>query len=106
MTNMTFGIALKEKPFTEGLRRSEIMDLYDMLGGEEVYPIELEARMQECSAMGFITVDAARELDFDYESSGLHDFIAAVLDDMTQESEDSIYHFEGVNEGVNIWMSR
>ena len=103
---MKFGIAMKEKPFTEGLLRSEIMDLYDMLGGEEVYPIELEARMQECSAMGFITVDAARACDFDYEASGLHDFIAAVLDDMTQESEDSIYHFEGVNEGINIWMTR
>ena len=99
---MKFGIALKEKPFTLGLCRSEIMDLYDMLGGEEVYPIELEARMQECSAMGFITADAARACDFDYEASGLHDFIAAVLDDMTQESEDSIYHFEG----VNIWLSK
>lgn len=99
---MKFGIALKEKPFTEGLLRSEIMDLYDMLGGEEVYPIELEARMQECSAMGFIAVDAARACDFDYEASGLHDFVSVLLDEGNRESEDSVCQFKG----INIWLSK
>ena len=89
-----FDIVLKEKPFEYGLVKSEIVDLLDMCNNPEVYPIELEARDHECSAMGFISVDAADQLDFDYETSGLHDFIANILDDMDNENEDCIYEFK------------
>lgn len=99
---MLYNIVLKEKAFCDGLKRSEIMDMYDMLKGIEAYPIELEAREHECSAMGFITPNAAERLGFDYETSGLHDFIASILDDMNNESERCEYEFNG----LKIWLSR
>lgn len=97
-----YGIALREKEFEYGLNRNDVIDLFDMLGNAEVYPIELEAREHECSAMGFITTEAADSLDYDYERSGLHDFIANILDDMDNETEDCTYEFKG----VKIWLSR
>lgn len=97
---LDFGIALKQKVSTEGLNRSEIMDLYDMLAGVQVFPIELEAYCSECSAMGFISVDAAEMLDYDYEASGLHNYIASVLDDVNLETENFEYEFKG----IHIWM--
>ena len=97
-----YGIALREKECTDGLRRHDVIDLFDMLGGVEVYPIELLAKEHECSAMGFITVEAADSLGYDYERSGLHDFVANILDDMNNETEDCTYEFKD----VKIWLSR
>ena len=86
-----FGIALKQKKVTDGLKRWEILDLYDKIEFEkEVYPVEFEAREQECSAMGFITAEAANRFDYDYEESGLHDFIALILDHNELESIDPL----------------
>ena len=44
---LDFGIALKQKSGTEGLTRNEIVDLYDMLAGKQVFPLELEAHCAE-----------------------------------------------------------
>ena len=99
---LPYDIALVEKEFESGMTRSEIMDLYDMLGGREVFPIELRAGEHSCSAMGFITAEAADSLDYDYETSGLEAFVANILDDMDNESEDCTYHFNG----LKIWLSR
>lgn len=101
---MKYGIVLREKEFTNGLTKNDVTDIFDMLNDIEAYPIELEARKHECSAMGFITIEAAELLDYDYEESGLglHDFIANILDDMENESDDCEYEFKG----IKIWLSR
>lgn len=99
---MDYGIALKEKEFTSGLSRNDVIDLFDMLNNVEAYPLELEAKEHECSAMGFITLEAAELFDFDYEASGLHDFIALILDNMENEVENGIYEFKG----IKIWLGR
>ena len=99
---MEFGIVLREKEFTDGLTRKDIIDLFDMLNNTEAYPIEFEAKEHECSAMGFITPEVAELFDYDYEASGLHDFIALILDNMNTESENCEYEFKG----VSIWLSR
>ena len=52
--------------------------------------------------MGFICPECAELLDYDYEGSGLNDFIATILDDMEKESEDCQYEFKG----IRIWLSR
>lgn len=98
---MEFGIALKEKEIMSGLTRNDIIELFDMLNNVEAYPIELEAREHECSAMGFITPEVAELFNYDYEESGLHDFIANILDDMENESDDCDYEFKG----IKIWLS-
>ena len=40
--------------------------------------------------------------DYDYEKSGLRDFVASILDDMTKENDDHTYEFNG----VNIYLDR
>lgn len=97
-----FGIALREKECNDGLNRNDVLELFDLLDSENVYPIEILAKEQENSAMGFITVDAANTLDFDYESSGLISFISSILDDTKKESTDHCYEFKG----IKIWLDR
>lgn len=99
---MKYGIALMEKYGVDGLNKSDIDLLYGLTtdvfgnGSQKVFPIELEAREHESSAMGFITPKAAEILDYDYEKSGLRDFIATILDDMEKESADKRYHLKGL----------
>ena len=97
-----FGIVLKENNCLDGLTKSDVIDLFDMLNGTEAYLIELQAKICESVAMGFITPEAADILDYDYETSGLHDFIANILDDMELENDNHIYEFKG----IKIWLSR
>ena len=113
---MKYGVALVEKPGEEGMSFNEMEKLFDMIaigdgeGAErdafsarasvEVYPIELEAKMHESSAMGFISVDAAEKLDYDY--GALRDYIAGILDDMEKENPDGYYCFEG----IDIFLTR
>lgn len=97
-----FGVALREKECNDGLDRNDAVDLIDMLDENGGYPIEIPAKEHESSAMGFITTNAANELEFDYEKSGLNDFIADILDDVEKESDDCQYEFKG----IKIWLSR
>ena len=90
----TYGIMLIEKPEVEGLTKSEVMQMYEQMDADEAYPLEISGC--ETSAMGFITKDAAKILDYDYEESGLKDFIAVILDDMNNESENGTYEFRGI----------
>ena len=103
---MAYGIALIEKYGVDGLNFDDITLLYGLIANpnktEEVFPIELEARKHESSAMGFITPKAAEMIDYDYEGSGLRDFIANILDDIEKENEDNHYRFKG----IDIYLSR
>lgn len=105
---LNYGIALLEKECVSGLDLRDITLLYGLIGDihhngrDEVYPIELEAKCVESSAMGFISKVAAEALDYDYEGSGLHDFISLILDDMNNEREDKHYVFKG----IDIYLSR
>lgn len=99
---MGFGIALKEVELDDGLVRQEILDLYDMLDDVVVLPLEIMAREHECSAIGFVTLEAANIIDSDCALPELKVFIASILDDMNNENEDCIYEFKG----IRIWLSR
>ena len=72
------------------------MEMLPLLEADEFLPIEIEANYLEYSAIGFITTEAANILDFDYEESGLHDFIAVLLDDRTRNAEIREYDFRGI----------
>lgn len=97
-----YDIVLKEKEFVKGLNKDDIINLFNMLNSTEAYPIELEARIQESTAMGFISPKAAGLLDYDYETSKLHDYIANILDDMDNENDACEYDFKG----IKIYLSR
>lgn len=87
---------LLQKPLGDGLTRDEIERLLSMLPeNSEVFPLEIEAHHQECTAMGFITTESADiSLDYDYDGSGFNDFVANILDDMENEREDCTYNFQ------------
>lgn len=96
-------LALIEKPGEEGLSKTEILSLLNnMADSSEMYPIELMAKEHESCAMGFITKEAAKILDFDYEGSELHNFIAAILDDIEKENPDHQYGYKG----IDVFLSR
>lgn len=98
------GIALREKPLEEGLTRTDILDLFDMLDDSEALPFEVEGN-QSSVAMGFISMTTYDKLTEDICKNGINrlkKFVADILSDMSLESEDCVYWFEG----VKIWLSR
>lgn len=95
-----FDIALYEKEVDCGLTRYETIKLFDMLKWPEAIPLEVEAKYHESVAMGFISTAAANDLD--YNMSSLQEFVANILDDMNNETEDGIYEFSG----LKMYLSR
>lgn len=100
-----FDLVLIEKDFVNGLTFSDIHFLLNKFGSKEnvqLYPFELQATCQECVAMGFITPEAADTLDYDYNASGLSDYIDSILNDMQKESQNHVYSFQN----LKIWLGR
>ena len=93
-------VALLQKPNDEGLTHHETSVLCGMLtkgdASKEVYPLDLHADTQQCSALGFISTRAAKVLDYDYETSGLHKFIAEKLENIPQKAAD-VWQFKGLS---------
>ena len=101
MINPYYEIALIEKPGNEGLTRNEMLDLFDMLSRPEAYPIEIGDVNGNSTAIGFITPQAAEELQQEYgQDSELGRFISSILDDIDKESEDCTYTFKD----LRIWI--
>lgn len=86
-------IALQEVYGNQGLDRHEAQELMRVLTDKWFEPISIDAKEHECSAMGFVSTHTAVALDFDYDR--LRDFVASILDDMENESEDGLYDFDG-----------
>ncbi len=98
-----FDIALIEMPGTQGLSKSNVIDLYDMLKESEAYPMEIGDINGCSSAMGFITPSAAEKLDYEYnQQSDIGNFIASILDDTNKESDDGTYVFNT----LDIYITR
>ena len=97
-----YGLVLREKYGIEGISRNDVVELFDMLDSTEAFPIELSSYEHENVAMGFITPRAADLVDYDYENSGLREYISSILDDMERESDTCEYEFKG----IKIWLSR
>ena len=95
-----YDIVLIEKPGELGLTKTEVMDMYDSLNGDEAYPIEIYNCSGESSAMGFISTAAAETID--YEASGLNAFVGEILGDMALESPLGVYKFKG----LKIFLTR
>lgn len=99
---LEFNVALIEKPFFDGLSFSDVKELFHLLSTDEVYPIEIQSDY-ESSAMGFITSEAANEIDYAYEAKTRFGcFIKDILNDMDKESEEHVYEYQG----LKIWLER
>lgn len=80
-----------QKPLDEGITIEEITELVGRLECEQVIPIEVQAN-SSC-AIGFISLDAAEELDYDYDN--LIRNVSEVIEDMDNETEYGNYDFDG-----------
>lgn len=87
------GAFLIEKPGECGLDAVDIARMMQELGETEVYPVDFPAAQHECSAIGFISTEFAEALGYGYQE--LARYIAGILDDMDQETEDGCYLFHG-----------
>lgn len=96
----TIGACLMKKPGEHGLNGADISGMMRKLGEMEVYPVEFFAAEHECSAMGFVTAEFAEVFEYDYQE--LAKYVAGILDDMDQETEDGLYPFHG----FTIMLSR
>lgn len=83
--------AFIQKPLDEGITIEEIAELVGRLECEQVIPIEVQAN-SSC-AIGFISLDAAEELDYDYDN--LIRNVSEVIEDMDNETEYGNYDFNG-----------
>lgn len=83
--------AFVQKPLDEGITVEEIIELVDKLECEQVIPIEVQAN-SSC-AIGFISLDAAEELDYDYDN--LIRSVSKIIEDMDNETEYGNYDFDG-----------
>lgn len=97
---MLYDIVLIEKPGCDGITLAEIKQIFPMLKDAEAFPIELEAKEHECSAMGFITPNAAEQLNYEYDA--LRTFVANILDDMANETPDNTYSYQN----LTIYLTR
>ncbi len=100
---VTYGVALKEKPLDEGLDRWEVIELFDKLHGASGIPFEVQA--ENSVAMGFINRLDAEFMNYDYTK--VEELVRRVLNDMQYESPDCRYsvHFKNVGD-IDIWLSR
>lgn len=83
--------AFIQKPLDEGITIEEITELVGRLECEQVIPIEVQAN-SSC-ALGFISLDAAEELNYDYDN--LIRSVSEVIEDMDNETEYGNYDFDG-----------
>ncbi len=74
-----------------GLNVNSFKALLDMVDGEEIIPIDLEAHNVECTAIGVISTKAAEKLEYDYEA--LRDYLSMIMEDVEKESPDNQYSF-------------
>lgn len=83
--------AFLQVPIDCGLPANRIPELLGKLNDKEVIPIEIQA--ENACAVGFISLDAADALDYDYDDLSVH--VKDILLDQTKETKDGYYSFEG-----------
>lgn len=77
------------------LLKDSYIALMEMVNGDRMIPIEFEAKHAECSAMGFISEEAADQLEFDFD--GLRNYLGGIMDDLNLENSEYTYQFEGLS---------
>lgn len=88
-------MVLIEKPTGEGMSLSDSVMLLAKIKKADFIPIEIDSAKYESSAMGYINLEFADKLDYDYEKSGLIPFVQNILDDTEEETLSGLYDFNG-----------
>lgn len=95
---MKFDIVLMERPHENGLTKIEISELLEKVDYGELIPLDIVGDYS--SAMGFIRLDSADQLNYDLDD--LNEYVKNIINDMKNESEDCTYKFDT----LTIWLSR
>ena len=96
-----FDVALVEQPGEKGLTLEDCKRLFERLAQDQAYPIEIMAKHVESSAMGFITRQGSKQLNFDYDC--VSRAVSDILDDMALESPDGTYELCGLRISLERW---
>lgn len=88
-------MVLIEKPAGEGMSLSDSVMLLAKIKKANFIPIEIDAAKHESSAMGYINLEFADKLNYDYAKSGLIPFVQNILDDTEEETLSGLYDFNG-----------
>ena len=100
-----FDVVLLEKPIDEGLTRAEIIDMLDVMVGDDYTVIEIENPEWSSVAVGFITMTAYQEI---CDSDRFYNFIGNILCDMANENDLGVYEFQNTPEAnpLKVYLSR
>lgn len=94
---MMYDVVLMERPLDDGLTKNEIFELLEKTDGS-IIPLDIVGDYS--SAMGFITLDAADQLNYDFDA--ISEYVKTIINDMENESEDCTYKFDV----CTIWLTR
>lgn len=94
---MMYDVVLMERPHDDGLTKIEISELLEKTNGS-VIPLDIVGDYS--SAMGFITLDAADRLTYNFDA--ISEYVKSIINDMENESEDCTYKFDA----CTIWLTR
>ena len=78
-----------------GLSKASYMELLNMVSGDNVLPIDLEADSVEAFAIGFISTEAADALNYDYD--GLQTYLSMIMGDISKENDNCEYSYNGLS---------
>lgn len=102
---MKFDIVLVQKPADlEGLTKTEIIDMLDIINANEVFPIEIDANKQNCVAIGFTTAKFYDNCVTTKQINAFKNFIAEILDDTNNESDDNTYKYVASQDALTIYL--
>ena len=87
---MRFDVVFFERELNKGLSRIEIDNLLNICRGNEVIPLEIQG--ENSVAMGFISLDMAKSMNYVYDD--LEWRVKQILDDMDQETENHTYEYD------------
>ena len=98
-----YDVVLKKKEGIHGLDRKDVLQMLDLIGSEEFYPIEIFGLDEEASLMGFITKEAAEKVGYSYNDQDAH--FSTFICDIVNEHEKYTEQKEFVFHGIKIWLS-
>ena len=87
---MKFDVVFFERELNKGLSRIEIDNLLNICREDEVIPLEIQG--ENSVAMGFISLDMAKSMNYVYDD--LEWRVKQILDDMDQETENHTYEYD------------
>lgn len=94
-----FEICLIEIPDGFGMAKNDAIRLIDRMTDGELLPMKCHARKKDTVAIGFIKIEFAKLLNYDY--AALENFVASILDSSVP-SDECAYRFRD----RKIWIER